>query len=201
MELQTSIEIIDTLRISDLILKSVNYFSPSRDGSYSFLGNFVNGSSFNLFIHNKEECKLLIEALKLKLHAQYSLTSQFKDFLQLKVGEKYTLAMMGDMGFVFSRQFIFHSLEFGKYAQYTDSVKLIFKEKRKCNLAAITFYERKSFAIWAGFVEPNTDIYGGAKEEGGLIIQESKYLSCDSQYFTDALKSVDQKPFILYSGY
>lgn len=122
--------------------------------------------------------------------------SEFKDFSKLERGGKYTLVLEGEMGFVSKIHFTFEALKHGSFAQYTDSVELIFKITRKRNFSCVRFYGSKSFALWEGFVDPQVDPFTTPVTEGIMTVQRTKYLSCDPRYLTDAINSVSQKPLI-----
>lgn len=121
---------------------------------------------------------------------------EFRELIKLSVGQRYTIASMGDFGFCNSTQFTLEAIRVGRYAQYDHCVELIVKPKGKRNLRSIQFYGCKVFALWAGWVAVNTDAFGAPTQEGPVIARRSRYLSCDERFLTDAIASVQQRPLI-----
>jgi hypothetical protein len=196
MNISTVNDLIEFLKSNDLVLNSVDSHPVSSNTAYVFRGCFESGHKYDLYLNDRLEIQNLKRIMQDKLNSQYSLVSTYREFTKLRQGEKYTMVTGGEMGFVRKTQFVFDSLKFGRYAQYHDSVQVIFKVRRKRNLSSIQFYGIKSFIIWEGFVDPVTDMYGAPKLENGLTVRRSKYLSFDLGYFTDALNSVTQNPLI-----
>ena len=100
---------------------------------------------------------------------------------QLEIKQKYTLVKMGDMGFCFKVQFELIEIKNEPWAQYPESVLLIFKEKRKRNLRAIRFLPRDNFLVYSGFVDANTEIGISTSQGDGYTVTKS-LMSCDVEY-------------------
>lgn len=122
--------------------------------------------------------------------------NQILQLLELKPNDRYTIAFMGEMGFCHSIQFTLESSRSGRFAQYEESVELIFKPKGKRSLRSLRFYGSKTFAVWQGWIEVNTDFFGPASSNGFVTTQTSRYLSCDERYLTDAIASSSATPII-----
>ena len=121
--------------------------------------------------------------------------SQYNDFLKLETGKRYTLLTMSCFGIGASCvQFTMETVKFGKYAQYEDSVELVFKLKNKRNLRGMRFYGNNSFAVWEGWIQSNTNAFEAFPCSIFPQAQKSKYLSFDKRYLTDAIASVSAKP-------
>ena len=114
---------------------------------------------------------------------------------QLEIKQKYTLVKMGDMGFCFKVQFELIEIKNEPWAQYPESVLLIFKEKRKRNLRAIRFLPRDNFLVYSGFVDANTEIGISTSQGDGYTVTKS-LMSCDVEYLFRAKRSVEQTPII-----
>ncbi|MCK5073276.1 MAG: hypothetical protein KAQ98_07600 [Bacteriovoracaceae bacterium] len=199
-ELKTVDEIIQAVRNQKLVLNETHDFSNGRN-DHVFRGKLESGSHYNVQIFDREKIIELKQVIQLNYNAQYSQFSDFKKFADLKQGNKYTLVIQGEFGFLNAIQFTFEAVNFAKYAQYNDSAALIFLPKRKRKLRQIQFYGNKSFILWEGWQNPDTEIFGRStpKSEGGpfsITVSKSKYSSFDSGYLEDALKSVPVAPLI-----
>ena len=84
-----------------------------------------------------------IERLKIALYRIYteviSISEQFK-CSGLERGQKLTLIYISDFGGMVTSKVTFDSVEYGKYAQYDNAVKLVFKPERKRGLYFKWFY-------------------------------------------------------------
>lgn len=119
---------------------------------------------------------------------------EFHALTQLERGQKYTLLTQGIFGAVASK-IILQDIIVEPWAQYSESVQLVFKLKGKRNPRASRFYGRESCAVWLGWVEVNTDPFCTPEVSGsGLTVRRGRYASCDSRFFTDALASVSATP-------
>lgn len=119
---------------------------------------------------------------------------EFHALTQLERGQKYTLLTQGIFGATAS-QIVLLDIKVEPWAQYSESVQLIFKLKGKRNPRASRFYGQESCAVWLGWVEVNTDPLGDAEEVNSImVVRRSRYLSFDSRYFTDAIASVSTAP-------
>lgn len=127
--------------------------------------------------------------------AQQQIGGEFHALTQLEKGQKYTLLTQGFLGVV-AIQIILYEVRVGPWAQYSESVELIFKPKAKRNLRGLRFHGRESCVVWQGWIEVDTDPFRASEKSlDGVTIQQSRYLSFDSRYFTDAIASVSAAPF------
>lgn len=126
-------------------------------------------------------------------------TSRYKELAGLKKGQKYTLLSTNDFGGANSTQITLEEVIFTKYAQYDDAVKIVFKKKRGRNLVSRYVYGIKQISVYAGWIELDTNMYTEPRTcpKSGLTVKESKYLSCDDRYFTDALASAKSAPLFV----
>lgn len=118
-----------------------------------------------------------------------------KRLMALKAGHKYTLVKMGDMGFPFALHLELASQKIESYAQYAETVLLIFKLKGKRNLRQIRVLDRDDYLVYEGWIEVNTNMYVEKDESGPLTIQRS-LSSCDIEYLLRAKRSTKQTPLI-----
>ena len=123
------------------------------------------------------------------------LGGDFNQLTTLSKGERYTLVTMSDFGIgVHSTQFTLEDVKVSHYAQYSESVQLIFKIKGTRKLRGLRFHGSKSFAIWKGWQNVNTEAFTVPHISNGFICRESRYSSFDDRYLTDAIASAPIAP-------
>lgn len=124
--------------------------------------------------------------------------NHFSDLLNLEIGKRYTVLVENEMGFgVNAVQFTFHSSKLGRFAQYENAVEVIFTPKKKRNLRSITFYGKRDFALFAGWIDVNTDPFSAPEDQGVIVVRRMKYSSCDSRFMDDAIASVKTTPLFI----
>lgn len=159
--------------------------------------SFVNGGNFTLDVSDRETLVKVRSLFQKNLMRVFRRTSEFRELLGLGIGERYTVLVNNEMGFgVSAVQITLDSFGVGRYAQYDNCIDLIFKPKGKRNLHCIKFYGRKAFAIFAGWVNVNTDPFGPAEDLGVMTVKKMKYASCDDRFMTDAIASAGVTPII-----
>jgi hypothetical protein len=123
-------------------------------------------------------------------------------FSVLEVGKKYTLASMGEFGFPHAMNFVLTKIDFEKYAQYNDAVKIQYKGKGKRLERAQWLLPYSQVIIWPGWVSPNVEMYGEAEpgKTPGVTVSRSKFLSFDKGYMGIARASVEGEPLVEYMG-
>ncbi|APJ11051.1 LPD29 domain-containing protein [Bacillus safensis] len=115
----------------------------------------------------------------------------------LKMGEKYTLCYISDLGSFITQQITFDSFESTNYAQYENAVKLVFKPQNKRKLYYTHFYS--DLLIFKGWHELPENVLNNVKESKGFLTISSKYHSCDKKQFDEVLnyfKKQDIEPII-----
>lgn len=118
-----------------------------------------------------------------------------KELTQLQTGKRYTIVRQGSMGFVYSEHIELVEVTNEPWAQYQETIRLIYKLKGKRNLRQTRFCPRDSYLVWEGWLSVNTDIFVETTEENGFIVRKSLG-SCDREYFERAKRSVNTSPFI-----
>ena len=121
---------------------------------------------------------------------------EFHALTQLKKGEKYTLLTMSQLGIgAVSFQITVEGVKVGRYAQYEESVQLIFKRKGKRKLDGLRFHGSKSCAIRNGWIDLYTDPFTAPRLGAtGFFSYESRYVSFDQRYMTNAIVSAPVPP-------
>ena len=192
------LEFIQCLETQKLNVRHFDTWTDRQSGVYVVRAEFIDGQKFSLHLTDTAMINAIDTLSQTNLKSQFRESSEFRDLFTLTIGERFTLASMGEFGFCNSVQFTLKSLRVGKYAQYDDCVELIVKPKNKRTLRSIQFYGRRVFALWNDWVPVNTDAFGPPSEEGPFITRRSRYLSCDERFLTDAISTVLQKPFITH---
>ena len=190
------LEFIQCLESEKLNTRDFHAWTDRQSGVYAVRASFMNGRKFNIHVTDKTWISTIKMLSQDNLRAQFAEMSEFRELFSLIVGNRYTIASMGDFGFCNSMQFALEEIRVGRYAQYAHCVELIVKPKGKRSLRSIQFYGRKVFALWSDWIAVDTNAFGTPTQDGPFVTRTSRYLSCDERYLTDAISSVSQKPLI-----
>lgn len=127
---------------------------------------------------------------------QQKIGGEFHALTQLESGQKYTLLVMSEFGIgAIAMQITLAEVKVSSYAQYSESVQLIFKPKGKRTLRGYRVHGSQSCAIWKGWLDIDTNAFEvPILSESGLICRKSRYLSFDAGYMTDAIASAKAVP-------
>lgn len=194
MENQIS-QLITHLENHDLVPSTSETWIDRPSHILRVRASFVNGGSFTLDVSDRETLVKIRVLFQKNLMRVLARTSDFRDLLKLQIGERYTVLVTNEMGFgVSAVQITLDTFGVGRYAQYDNCIDLIFKQKGKRNLRSIKFYGRKPFAIFAGWVNVNTDPFSAAEDQGPVTVRKMKYASCDDRFMTDAIASAGVAP-------
>lgn len=126
------------------------------------------------------------------------ITEQFKQ-ADIQQGQKVTIVMIGDFGNILTSRVTVDSVEYGKYAQYNNAVKLTFKPEKKRNLYYQWYY--RDMLVFNGWIEvPESLLWEEVSSNTpGISARMTRFLSCDrNQYdvILDYFKSKGIKPII-----
>lgn len=117
---------------------------------------------------------------------------------KLEVGKMYTMFKYGEFGFPATAQFKLVKKEVAPYAQYPQSLLLMFVIKGKRKTSGVRLYGNNRVAIWEGLENPNSEMYGAPSVgECGVTVRKSIGSSFSNCYMERALKSVEAKPIVL----
>ncbi len=116
---------------------------------------------------------------------------------KLEIGKMYTLFKYGEFGFPVVAQFKLVSKTIEPYAQYQESLRIMFIPKGKRKETGIRLYGDNRLAIWEGLVNVNSEIFGLSKIGMEGMVSESIGVSFSSGYMDRALKLVEAKPLVL----
>lgn len=187
--------LIAHLRIEKLRTSTAEFRWERSSGTLFIRADFENGAVFTLQLSSPTNAGTLRDLFQENLKARFAEECEFRDLLKLGSGKRYTVLLDSEFGLgVHAVQFVLDAIRVGRFAQYAHCVDLIVKIKRKRDLRAFKFYGKKSFAIFDGWIEINTDPFGPVDNSGVLPTQRSKYLSFDERYMADAIRAAGRKP-------
>lgn len=125
--------------------------------------------------------------------------NKLDDLKKLEAGKRYTLVGMGEFGFPYQVQMVLEEVRVEPYAQYPESILLIYKQRNKRSLRQIRFYGNKGALVWDGWVFPDTEMYRTKEfkdyDSGAALVQRS-FRCFDPRYFIVARNSVSSTPII-----
>lgn len=141
------------------------------------------------------------EKLKVALYRIYrevvSITEQFK-CADLTPGQHLTLIYISDFGGIVTHRVTFEEVHYGRYAQYENAVKLIYKPQRGRNLCYNWFH--RDMLVFDGWFElPDSVLWEELPSINGVALKKTKFLSCDYKQYDavlDYFKSIGVKPII-----
>jgi len=110
---------------------------------------------------------------------------QFKN-ADLKQGQKVTLFYISDFGSILNKMVTLDSVEYTKYAQYENAVKLTFTPKGKRKKYYNYFYS--TLLVYDGWLELPQSVLHEVSESNDFVITKTKYLSCDKKQYDEILE-------------
>lgn len=119
-----------------------------------------------------------------------SIQQQFLD-AELEPGQKITIMRIGDMGMFSIQHVTYKGMEFGKYAQYDNAVKLIFRPEKKRSDYYCWYY--RDMLVYDGWVDVPESVHYDIKESADWITKKSKFLSCDRSWYSSTIEYLASK--------
>ena len=110
---------------------------------------------------------------------------QFRN-ADLKQGQKVTLFYITDFGSVANQMVTLDSVEYTKYAQYDNAVKLTWIPKGKRKQYYNFFYS--TLLVYEGWLELPQSVLHEVSESNDFVITKTKYLSCDKKQYDEILE-------------
>lgn len=187
---------------TDIILENgmVGNWNGERFAEYKQLMKdwiYRNNFSFNIGVVRA------IESEELKI-AMYKLLTEVDGIQEqfMRAGfvenQKITIVRINDFGGMSVSRGYFKSFECGKYAQYDNAVKLVYRPQNKRRDYYTWFY--CEVIIFSGWLEvPEDVLWETVKENNGVTIRKSRFMSCDhAQYdaILEYFKSNGIKPVV-----
>ncbi len=199
METQEQItQLISHLQSQALVQSPSETWLDRQSGTLCVRATFESGEKFEVNVTEKDSISKVRALWQENLKSVFAKTSEDRDLLKLQIGKRYTVIVDSEMGLgVVATQIALQDIRVGRYAQYDNCIELIYKRKGARNLRGMQFYGKKPFAIFEGWIEVNTDPFGPEDRTGPLVCRQSKYLSFDDRYMTEAIASAGTPP--LYS--
>ena len=112
--------------------------------------------------------------------------------------QKITIVRINDFGGMSVSRGYFKSFECGKYAQYDNTIKLVYRPQNKRRDYYTWFY--REVIIFSGWLEvPEDVLWETVKENNSVTIRKSRFMSCDhAQYdaILEYFKSNGIKPVV-----
>lgn len=142
---------------------------------------YQNNFSFNIGVVRAIESEELKVAMYKLLTEVDGIHEQFTraGFVE---NQKITIVRINDFGGMSITRGYFKWFENGKYAQYNNAVKLVYRPERKHKDYYTWLY--RDVIIFSGWIEvPEDLLYETIKEDSGVVIRKSRFMSCDlAQY-------------------
>jgi len=132
----------------------------------------------------EEDFTELKEAMYKLLKELNGIQEQFKQ-ADLKQGQKVTIFRINDFGMMSTNQVTIDRVEYTKFAQYDNAVKLIFQPKNQRNLYYNHYYN--DVLVYDGWLELPKEVLFNTRIDNGMIINSSKYLSCDKRQYDEII--------------
>lgn len=128
--------------------------------------------------------QLKISMYKLLIEVD-SIQEQFKN-AELQQGQKLTLFYISEYGSIITSRITFNNVEYVKYAQYNNAIKLTFKPEGK--IKSHYNYFHGTLLVYNGWLSlPEEVLNIISQTEAGVRITRSKYLSCDKKQYDEIL--------------
>ncbi|WP_145949574.1 hypothetical protein [Paenibacillus sp. Y412MC10] len=125
----------------------------------------------------------------------------FKDIAKkLEECRKYTLMMIDDLtGFPVSIQLTVNKAVVEPYAQYPEALHLNYRAKRRRSDSTLVFLPNRSFIIWEGHINVDSNMWGNAsRTASGVITRRAKYRPNDKRFLSEGVASTDMVPCVDY---
>lgn len=118
----------------------------------------------------------------------------------LSEGRKVTIVKLSEFGFPNVMQVRIDAVKTEKYAQYDDTLKIVFIPKRKRTKYGVRVLPEDEILIYDGWIDINFDslMYGKIEDKGAVIVKTGKYNCFDKRYLTDAVDLIGKNPIYSY---
>lgn len=147
---------------------------------------YKNNFSFNIGVVRAIEIEELKVAMYRLLTEVDGIEEQFKraGFVE---NQKITIIRINDFGGMSVTKGYFKYYKCGKYAQYDNAVKLVYRPERKRNDYYIWLY--REVIILDGWVElPEDVLWETIRKDNGIVISKSRFMSCDHTQYAAVLE-------------
>lgn len=109
---------------------------------------------------------------------------QFKN-ANMQQGQKYTMFYISDWGSIVTQRITLDKVEYTKYAQYDNAVKITFTPEGKRKL--YYNFQHSTILVYNGWLELPVTVLNTVESRNGMTITKSKYGSCDKKQYDEIL--------------
>lgn len=99
----------------------------------------------------------------------------------LNVDQKVTIIQISDFGGISTTRGKFKKFELGKYAQYDNAIKFVYRPQNKRSDYYCWFY--RDVLIYDGWLEVPESLLWDISFHNGILCKKSKFLSCDRKQY------------------
>ncbi|MNW53039.1 hypothetical protein D3C74_305820 [compost metagenome] len=119
---------------------------------------------------------------------------------RLEINHKYTLLFFDDLtGFPVAIQLTMMKVFVAPAAQYEEALYLTIRLKKHRRATEIIIIPNKTFIIWEGYINIDTNMWGKATRTKDCLIRKMTKCGKDDEcILNDGLKSAEKEPFIVY---
>lgn len=131
-----------------------------------------------------EDSEMLKVAMYKLLTEVDGIQEQFKN-ADLKQGQKLTMFYISDWGSIVTNRIILDKIEYKKYAQYDNAVKITYKPQGKRNL--YYSYHYSTMLVYDGWLELPVTVLHDVKQTEDFVMTSTKYASCDKKQYDEII--------------
>ncbi|RNB59515.1 hypothetical protein EDM57_05075 [Brevibacillus gelatini] len=175
--------------------------------TYGMMTSEQKAQAKEFFFKKMKECRIiatdeLIDAAEkenmlnlgsLLMQYKYYTNGEFREALeQLTEGRKVTIVKFSEFGFPVVINTVINSATVKPYAQYSESLHIVHKHKRKRNQYVNIILPKDKLLIYDGWIDIDVEnlTYNLNKRDDLISVRQSKYGSFDNQFMRDAINCI-----------
>ncbi|WP_240416537.1 hypothetical protein [Paenibacillus periandrae] len=189
----------DELLITEEKVAQVNEkYKDEKATHEEYLNPFIEANLRFFGISSGEQLELdFLNILTIQEEESMNLKDVVK---KLEASRKYTLLMIDDLtGFPYAVHLTLVSASIEQYAQHSEALYFTYRAKHRRSDSLLVFLPNKSFVIWEGHIDVDTNMWGAAKQVSPQItVARSKYGKFDKRYIDNGVESSGQEPYVSY---
>lgn len=163
----------------------------------------LDGNHIDPFVEANK--KFFVDYTGVQLSLEFTNTSEEK-YIKIKeiseilrTKQRYTLLFYDDLtGFPVATQLTMQKVFVAPASEYEEALYLTFRVKNQRRGTEVILNPNKTFIIWEGYINIDTNIWLESTRKDGFIRKMTKYGKVDKCILNDRLKWADKKPFIVY---
>ncbi|CCC86352.1 hypothetical protein PPM_p0202 (plasmid) [Paenibacillus polymyxa M1] len=163
----------------------------------------LDGNHIDPFVEANK--KFFVDYTGVQLSLEFTNTSEekyikIKEISEiLKTKQRYTLLFYDDLtGFPVATQLTMQKVFVAPASEYEEALHLTFRVKNQRRGTEVILNPNKTFIIWEGYINIDTNIWLESTRKDGFIRKMAKYGKVDECILNCGLKWADKKPFIVY---